>query len=107
MRRRSVGKEKGSIDKRVNDLLYRSLPASSRFLPASVHTHRGRSISWNNCDRSWVGQVEAKRADTFVLRIFWIISYRIQPSSWHCAALFRDMLVVRTKRYLVNEHGVT
>lgn len=63
MRRRARGgKEKGSIDKRVNDLLYRSLPASSRFLPASVHTYRGRSkLEQLRSFVGWTGRGETSR----------------------------------------------
>lgn len=93
---------------RVNDLLYRSLPASSRFLPVCIEPGY-HPVSWNNCDRSWVRQVERNEYETirslFVLRILWIISCRIQPSSWHCAPPHYSDMLVRMKRYLVNEHG--
>lgn len=50
---------------RVNDLLYRSLPASSRFLPVCIEPGY-HPVSWNNCDRSWVRQVERNEYDRYV-----------------------------------------
>lgn len=76
---------------RVNDLLYRSLPASSRFLPVCIEPGY-HPVSWNNCDRS-TGRTKRVRNDTFVVRSPYFVDYFVPDTTKFVAlcpaALFR------------------